>query len=146
MKKIVYISLVFSLVTLLASCSEDGSDSSNARIKFTETEFAFGKIAHKSDGTHEFEFENTGKVPLVITNVKSSCGCTIPSYPKEPVETGKKGIIKVKYDTNRVGMFTKSVKVFSNAKDSPVKLIISGEILPPVEKKTEHIKDSTVNK
>ena len=66
---------------------------------------------------------------LIITNVKSSCGCTVPSYPKEPVKKSKKEKIHVKYDTKRIGNFNKTITVYSNAKNSPVKLHIKGEVV-----------------
>lgn len=76
---------------------------------------------------HEFEFTNTGKEPIVISNVSASCGCTTPSYSKEPVLPGKSGTVKASYSTQgRVGPFTKSITVNSNA---GVKVLtIKGEV------------------
>ena len=82
------------------------------------------------DGVRVFEFTNTGTLPLVITDVTSSCGCTIPEKPEDPILPGKTGEIKVKYDTNRVGPIRKTITVYSNA-DVPAKSIkIKGEVLP----------------
>lgn len=101
-----------------------------AEITFKAEEIDYGKVKAGSDGVRVFEFTNTGKAPLVITNVSSSCGCTVPSWTKEPVAPGAKGKIEVKYDTNRVGPISKTVTVTSNAKQNPVKgLRIKGEVV-----------------
>jgi hypothetical protein len=71
---------------------------------------------------------NHSKVPLVINTVKTSCGCTDPEWPKEPVWPGEKGIIRVTYNTSIKGAFRKSITVYSNARNSPSKLFITGEV------------------
>lgn len=91
----------------------------------------YGTIAHNADGNRQFVFTNNGNKPLIITNTQGSCGCTVPTTPKEPVAPGAKGIIGVKYATDRVGPFTKTVTVTSNAVGQPTKtLTIKGTILP----------------
>jgi hypothetical protein len=60
------------------------------------------------------EFKNTGNEPLIITNAKGSCGCTVPDWPKEPIAPGATGVIKVRYDTNRPGPINKSVTISTN--------------------------------
>lgn len=128
MKKATNLLILVFFVSVLG-CSQK---TPGGKAEFTvkgETTYDFGKIEENSEGVVEFEFKNTGKDALIITNVSSSCGCTVPTYPKEPIEKNKTGVIKVKYDTKRIGIFTKSVKVFSNAKNSPVKLIIKGEVV-----------------
>lgn len=103
----------------------------NAQAKFefkTET-IDYGEISKGSDGVRSFEFTNVGDEPLVITDVKSSCGCTVPEKPDGPVAAGETGVIKVKYDTKRVGPIRKTITVYSNA-DEPVKALkIKGTIL-----------------
>lgn len=126
MKKIFFLSGV--LLAFLFGCSQD-TNKGIAEMTFkSETEFDFGKLPYKGNAQTEFEFKNTGKEPLIITNVKSSCGCTVPTYPSEPINKGKSDKIVVKYDSERVGRFTKSITIYSNAKNSPVKLVIKGEI------------------
>ncbi len=101
-----------------------------AEISFKTEEIDYGKVKVGSDGVRVFEFTNTGKAPLVITNVSSSCGCTVPSWTKDPIAPGAKGKIEVKYDTKRVGPISKTVTVTSNAKQNPVKgLRIKGEVV-----------------
>lgn len=130
MMKIVNFSLFFMLIISIG-CSQSENGLSTAEMTFKQDMvYDFGKIKHFGNGTVEFEFKNTGKDPLVITNVKSSCGCTVPTYPKEPIKKGETGKISVKYDTGRMGTFDKSITVYSNAKNSPVKLRIRGEVIP----------------
>lgn len=91
----------------------------------------YGKIAKGSNGVRIFKYTNTGSVPLIITNAKGSCGCTVPSYSKEPLLPGENAEIKVKYDTNRVGPFTKYVTLTTNNPDTnknTVKLKIQGTV------------------
>ena len=133
MKKI---SVLFSLVAFFAafSCSQVSekisSKSQGAVIEFETNEHDFGTIPYKGNGTYEFVFTNTGKVPLVLKNVRSSCGCTVPEWPKDPVKKGEKGRIKVSYNTRITGTFSKSISVVSNSGDTPVVLVIKGKVEP----------------
>src|SRR3989344_8609869 len=86
-----------------------------AIIEFTISEIDYGEIEQGANGEREFHFTNKGKAPLIISNVSSTCGCTVPARPEEPILPKKSGVIKVKYDTNRIGAFTKSMIVTSNA-------------------------------
>ena len=98
-------------------------------ITFNEQIHDYGKIQQGADGTCEFKFKNTGKTPLILSNVRASCGCTVPSWTQEPVQPGKEGVIKVSYNTQILGIFNKSITVNSNAKNSEVYLAIKGEVL-----------------
>lgn len=98
-------------------------------IYFEKTSHNYGTIEYNSDGTCEFTFKNTGKEPLLLTNVKASCGCTTPTWPKDPIENGKTGTIVVKYNTKITGAFTKTIRVSSNAKTSLVTLKITGTVV-----------------
>ena len=102
-------------------------------ITFEETAHDFATLQKGDECSHEFKFKNTGKEPLILSNCQASCGCTTPSCPKEPIAPGASGIVKVKYDSNRVGVFTKTVTVTSNAKNSPVTLSIKGTIEGPAQ-------------
>ena len=94
----------------------------------------FGTMQKGAPCEYEFKFKNSGKEPLIIQNAQASCGCTVPSFPKEPVMPGQGGVIKVKYDSNRIGAFTKTVTVTSNAKNSPKIITIKGKVdAPPQE-------------
>ena len=107
---------------------------SNADIKFEKLVHDYGTIKQGGNGDCEFEYTNTVKEPLIISNCQGSCGCTVPSCPKEPILPGKKGVIKVHYDTKRVGAISKSVTVNSNAKSGTITLQIKGNVeAAPVE-------------
>ncbi len=101
-----------------ASDLATADEQSGAKIKQTGTEatsWNYGNIAQSSTGVRFFKFKNTGTAPLVISAAKGSCGCTVPSYPKEPIMPGEAGYIKVKYDTKRIGQYTKYVTLTTNA-------------------------------
>lgn len=109
-----------------------------AEISFKSETVDYGTIPHKAEPYREFIFTNTGKEPLIISNCKGSCGCTVPKCPTEPIAPGATGKIKVRYDTNRIGPFSKSVTVVSNAKTSPKVVRIKGvvEAPPPAPEST----------
>jgi len=85
-------------------------------------------IAKGTDDMFSFEFKNTGNTPVLIQNVQTSCGCTTASKPEAPIAPGKKSEISVKYDTNRVGAFEKTITVTTNVGE-PIVLTIKGNVL-----------------
>jgi hypothetical protein len=89
----------------------------------------YGTIEQHGDGNCEFTFTNDGKEPLILSNVRSSCGCTVPTWPRQPILPGQTETIKVKYDTKRVGTINKSISVYSNGKVSPIVLKIKGKVI-----------------
>ncbi|NQY06211.1 MAG: DUF1573 domain-containing protein [Flavobacteriaceae bacterium] len=100
-------------------------------IEFENETIDYGTIAHNADGNREFVIKNTGTAPLLITKTKGSCGCTVPKAPKDAIMPGETDVIKVRYATNRVGKFTKTVTVTSNAVNKPTMTVrIKGEVLP----------------
>lgn len=102
------------------------------QIYFDVKEYDFGKIK-EADGnvTHVFEFVNKGKTPLVVSKVQASCGCTSPSWTKEPIAAGKKGTVTATYSpTGRSGAFTKTITVFCNDTEEQIVLTIKGEVIP----------------
>jgi hypothetical protein len=100
-----------------------------AKIEFKSETIDYGEIKKGSDGVRIFEFTNTGNVPLVIANVTSSCGCTIPKKPEDPIQPGETGEIQVKYNTKLVGPIRKTVTVYSNADESTKSLKIKGRVI-----------------
>lgn len=116
---------VFSLITA-AGFSQ--TNKSMPEMTFRDTLHNFGRIWYQDKAVYEFTFKNTGKSPLIIEGVRSSCGCTVPEWSKAPVMPKGKSIIKVKYDTNKIGEFQKTVKIYSNAVNSPVTLLILGAV------------------
>ena len=100
-----------------------------AGMVFVTETIDYGTVAYNSDGRREFVFTNNGNKPLIITNVQSTCGCTVPTYPKEPIAPGAKGVIGVKYDTSRAGQaFTKTVTLTTNAAVPSKTLTIKGNV------------------
>ena len=110
--------------------NEVSDDPNGAEITFKETNHDFGTIPFKGNGSYEFEFVNTGNEPLILTQPKSSCGCTVPEWPRKPILPGESEVVKVTYkNTDRPGSFNKYVTVFSNAKvNKEVKLHIKGTV------------------
>jgi Protein of unknown function (DUF1573) len=99
-------------------------------ILFESETIDYGTIAHNADGKREFVFTNNGNKPLIITAANGSCGCTVPTYPKDPIAPGEKAVIGVKYATDRIGPFTKTVTLASNATGAPSKVLtIKGTVL-----------------
>lgn len=109
----------------------------NATIDFESKVVDYGILEHNSkDHTREFKFTNNGTEPLIIKNAKGSCGCTVPTWPKEPIAPGVIAEIGVKYATNRIGKFTKTITLTTNADKRPVILTIKGVVNPPVKEET----------
>jgi hypothetical protein len=102
-----------------------------AGMVFENETIDYGTIPHNADGQRQFVFTNNGNKPLVIESTQGSCGCTVPTTPKEPIAPGAKGVIGVKYATDRVGPFTKTVTIKSNAVGQETKVVtIKGNVLP----------------
>ena len=109
------------------------------KISFLEKSHDFGTIQEeKGPVKYEFEFTNTGDAPLMIISAKGSCGCTVPTYSKKPIQPGKKGKVKVTFSpTGRPGEFEKMVRLKLNTKEKNATLRISGVVIP---RKTEGLK------
>lgn len=95
-------------------------------FKFETESINYGKVSKGANGERVFVFTNIGDAPLIIKNIQSSCGCTVPKKPEKPIMPGEKGEIKVSYDTKRVGGFSKQITIFSNAKTARKTLKIRG--------------------
>lgn len=139
--------LITGLALLFASSglmAQEAESNPNApQISFEQETIDYGKVEKGANGVREFVFTNTGKEPLIITNARGSCGCTVPSWPKEPIAPGESGSIKVKYDTQRVGPINKSVTVSTNANVPTKVLRIKGQVVKPAQEKTTPEREST---
>ena len=150
MKKLIYLLGIMFLMVGTAK-AQDSKAAIGPEIKFDKVEHDYGDVPYNGDGTCEFRFTNTGNEPLLIQKPESSCGCTIPSWPNEPILPGESDVIKVTYKTNRVGNINKTVTVTSNAlKNSTVVLRIKGRVLEQTsealpEKKNDFNNGSPVN-
>lgn len=133
MKKFFLLSMFVSMALTVLNAQEVKATVENTdgpKIAFTQQEHDYGTIQKGGDGNCEFTFTNNGNEPLILSNVKASCGCTVPTWTKEPVMPGKNGTIKVRYNTNNVGPIQKTITVTSNAVDNPrIVLKIKGQVV-----------------
>ena len=127
MKKIIFTAFITLLgLSVMAQSNETPEE---PFIKFNKKVHNYGTIYQKGDGSYEFKFTNTGKEPLALTAVRSSCGCTVPKWPRKPVMPGETAKIKVTYDTRRLGPINKQITVRSNAKNGTIVLKIKGKVI-----------------
>ncbi len=133
MKKVLVtlgISILMTFAVSAQNTTPQPAQSPNAPvITFEKTTHDYGTVTKDGDGACEFKFRNDGIEPLILSNVSSSCGCTVPEWPREPILKGKSASIKVKYDTKRVGPINKTVTVMSNAKVASIQLRIIGNVV-----------------
>ena len=124
------LSLAFVFLAALGANAQLNIES-GAKVEFEKEVHDFGNLKQGEPAVYEFTFTNTGNEPLIISNSRGSCGCTVPSWPREPIAPGKSAAIKVKYDSNRLGPINKSVTIQSNAINEPTKVVrIKGNIEP----------------
>ena len=132
MKNLLKITLLFFVLNLAAQTSSKKNDFDIVKIgvfEFESESIDYGKINQNADGNRIFIFKNTGNSPIIISKIKASCGCTVASKPNKPIMPGETAGINVKYATNRVGTFSKSITVISNAKTRHKVLRIKGTVL-----------------
>jgi len=134
-----FIFVFFSSAALFAqekkTLDNIGNENLNqASFKFEEEEFNFKNINQGDVVNHDFAFTNTGKEPLVIADAKGSCGCTVPTWPKEPIAPGATAVIKVTFNSaGKMGMQDKTVTLSSNAKQNPMVLHLKGNVEKPID-------------
>lgn len=130
MKKVLITITVLMFFGVAVNAQNEKKVESNApQIEFEKLIHNYGTIFQKGDGTCYFEFKNTGKEPLILSKPRSSCGCTVPTWPKKPILPGKSDKIKVTYNTRRVGIINKTVTIYSNASNKSVILRIKGKVV-----------------
>ena len=121
----------------LTGCGGDPevqAQKSGDEIWFEEIVHDYGEIPQDGDGSWSFRFRNIGEETIVINRVRSTCGCAVPAWSREPIEPGGSGVIRVEYNTGLTGTFLKSVYVYSSAANSPVKLQIKGKVVAEKDK------------
>lgn len=112
----------------VATKAEEPAASSKP-ITFTNMVIERSNIKKGTDDLFIFEFKNTGKTPVLIQGVQTSCGCTTANKPEGPIAPGEKSNISVKYDTNRIGAFEKTITITTNVQTEPIVLTIKGTVL-----------------
>jgi len=134
MKKLVLLIGIFVMSMGFAKAQDVRATGNGPEIEFEKLTHDYGEIPYNGNGECEFRFTNTGNEPLIIQKPKSSCGCTVPSWPKEPILPGESEVIKVTYKTTKVGQINKTITVTSNAKtNGTVVLRITGKVLEQVK-------------
>ena len=150
MKRIVFLIGILVMMAGVAMAQDNKAVENGPEITFEKLVHDYGDVPYNGNGECEFVFTNTGNEPLIVQKPKSSCGCTVPSWPKEPILPGESDVIKVTYKTTRVGNINKSVTVTSNANtNSTVVLRIKGRVLeqaPEAMPEKEAGEGSPVNK
>lgn len=151
MKRIIYVGLIFGLFACSStdtpkeittdmvnnpnSVAEDAVPVAMASMKFEEDSYDFGEISQGEKVEHNFTFTNTGEADLIISSAVGSCGCTVPSYPKEPISPGATGEIKVVFDSNgKKGAQHKRVTLVANTNPNKTMLAIMGNVMVPEKK------------
>jgi hypothetical protein len=105
------------------------SQTAAPKINFEEKEFDFGSVKSGDEAIHYFVFINEGSIPLVISNVRTSCGCAVPEWPKTPIGGEERDSLRVEYNTRIRGAFDKTIMVYSNASDGMHELRIKGNVI-----------------
>lgn len=129
MKKLIYTYLLVAFVAITTAQAQEAS-AAKAEISWEKSVVDFGDIEQGKPVTAEFHFENTGDVPLIISNARGSCGCTGVTWPKEPIPPGGKGMIPATYNAAAMGAFNKSVTVTANTPEGVSRLMIKGVVKP----------------
>lgn len=129
MKRTLNTSLVILFIIGLSMAPIKSIDNAMAIINFETEVIDYGTIIQNENGEKVFTFKNIGDAPLIISKVKTSCGCTVPKYSKEPINPGDSGELTIKYDTKRLGNFTKTITVISNAEGGNKILKIKGNVI-----------------
>lgn len=146
MKKVLF-SMAMTVFALTTNVFSQQVSDNGPKIEFKKEVHDFGSLKYGADGTYIFEFKNTGNAPLIISNAKGSCTCTVPDWSKHPINPGETGKITVKYDTKRAGVINKSVTITSNAVNESTKILrIKGDVSEKPETITPVNTSGTVTK
>ena len=123
-------SISLLVICLVGFAQEDTEPLTGPKIYFAEKSFDFGDITQGDRVEHVFEFENTGNEPLILSDVRTTCGCTAPEWPREPVAPGAKANLKVVFNsTGKYGVQNKVITVISNSVNSPARVKIVTNVL-----------------
>jgi hypothetical protein len=126
MKRNLLVMLVVMFTAMFANAQT--AEAKKTSLTFEKTTLDYGTIKQNSEPLRVFKFKNNSNKPVIITSATGSCGCTVPDYPKQPIAPGESSKIDVRYDTNRIGQFTKTVTITTNDGESQT-LTITGNVL-----------------
>ncbi len=126
-----FASILFIGLSVVAFAQEESAEPlTGAQIVFAETAFDFGDIVQGDKVEHVFEFENSGTEPLILSDVRTTCGCTAPEWPREPIAPGASGAVKVVFNSvGKIGVQNKVITVMSNAVNNPARVKIVTNVL-----------------
>lgn len=139
MKKLIalFVAIVSIYSVTFAQDTAKVTNPNAPKIKFKDESHDFGTVVEGPSITYDFKFKNVGMEPLILSSVRASCGCTVPTWPKEPILPGKESVISATYNTQgRPGSFTKTITVESNATEASKVVMIKGEVIKPEEDKS----------
>ena len=123
------LSFLFICGFSMAQSDKKAQAGASPEFNFEVEEYNFGTVKEGAVVEYEFRFTNKGNEPLIISNVQSTCGCTVPEWPQEPIEKGKTGSIKVVFNSaGKVGLQNRPITIFSNAKSSPKIVHLKGNV------------------
>lgn len=137
---LIFISLILAIIPNIAIAQglNEIDTSAFAQIDFEKTDFNFGDLNQGEKAEHIFEFKNVGQLPLILDNVLTTCGCTVPEWPKHPILPDSIGVIKVVFDsTSKIGRQNKVITIRSNSKKGDFRLRISAMVLPQEKTKNK---------
>lgn len=147
MKKLFFLSLFAVMALGYANAQNEAENASEGPVMtFESMVLDYGEIDQGSDPLRVAKFTNTGTEPLIISNARGSCGCTVPEWPKDPIMPGESAEIKVRYDTKRIGMINKTVKISANDAAGTHVLQIKGKINAVKKEEGLPKKDGVFNK
>lgn len=126
MKNLLLIAFFIMGTTLMAQ--DVASSEKEGVFEFQSEIIDYGHVKKNSEGTRQFVFKNIGNAAIVISQVKTSCGCTVVTKPEKPILPGEMGQITVNYSTSKTGAFSKKVSVASNASEKTIILKIKGTV------------------
>ncbi|SNT24400.1 Protein of unknown function [Ekhidna lutea] len=130
-----YLATLLLIGFAFAATAQEEEPMTGPKISFTEKSFDFGEITQGEKVEHVFEFENIGTEPLVLSDVRTTCGCTAPEWPREPIAPGSKAKLKVVFNSaGKMGMQNKVITVMSNAVNNPERVKIVTNVMPPDNK------------
>ena len=132
MKKLVF-TLFLAVISVMAFSQDDPSGKKGPVMTFESMTVDYGTIEQNADPLRIAKFTNTGDEPLIITNARGSCGCTVPVWPKEPIMPGESSTIEIRYATNRIGQFSKTVRISTNEENDGHTITVKGKVLKKEE-------------